>query len=118
MAIHIGQPLDHSFNEPLGLLSDCHRRIERFLTVLVTLAAKPSHSLTPDQKREVAMALEYFEHAAPRHTADEEHSLFPRLRRSADPEAHRALDTLSRLERDHEIAQPNRPGQDLSKRQA
>lgn len=104
MPIQIGQPVDHSFDEPLGLLSDCHRRIERFLAVLLALAGQPSHSLTREQKLEVESALAYFEDAAPRHTADEERSLFPRLRKSTNPDAARALDTLARLERDHEIA--------------
>jgi hemerythrin-like domain-containing protein len=104
MAIRIGQPTDHTFDEPLGLLSDCHRRIEHFLTVLEALAGQPSHSLTRDQKFEVQEALEYFEHAAPRHTADEERSLFPRLRKSSSPDALKAFETLTRLERDHEIA--------------
>src|SRR3954468_24050542 len=104
MPIRIGQPVDHSFDEPLGLLSDCHRRIEHFLHVLLTYAERPSHSLTPEQKREATEALAYFETAAPRHTADEERSLFPRLRQSASPDALKAFTTLSRLERDHEIA--------------
>ncbi len=104
MPLRIGQPLDHSFDEPLGLLSDCHRRIEYFLNILLTHADKPSHSLTREQKLEVEQALGYFESAAPRHTADEERSLFPRLRTSSSPDAARALDTLARLERDHVIA--------------
>jgi len=104
MPLRIGQPSDHSFDEPLGLLSDCHRRIEYFLNVLLARADQPSHTLTREQKLEVEEALAYFEHAAPRHTADEEHSLFPRLRKSASPDAAKAFDTLLRLERDHEIA--------------
>ncbi len=39
--------------------------------------------------------------AAPRHTADEEVSLFPRLRDTSDPAAAQGLD---RLERDHHEA--------------
>lgn len=104
MPIRIGQPVDHSFDEPLGLLSDCHRRIEYFLNVLLTLADQPSHTMTPEQKIEATEALAYFETAAPRHTADEEGSLFPRLRNSASPDAMKAFETLSRLERDHVIA--------------
>ena len=39
--------------------------------------------------------------AAPKHTADEEESLFPRLRDSSDPRAIKALALVERLERDH-----------------
>ena len=37
MPIQIGQRPDHGFDEPLGLLSDCHRRIEHFIDVLATI---------------------------------------------------------------------------------
>lgn len=37
MPLQIGQHPDHGFTEPLGLLSDCHRRIEHFLLVLLTV---------------------------------------------------------------------------------
>jgi hypothetical protein len=40
MPIQIGQPPGHDFDEPLGLLSDCHRRIEPFLHVLVVVDAE------------------------------------------------------------------------------
>jgi hemerythrin-like domain-containing protein len=55
--------------------------------------------------REAASALEvalrYFREAAPKHTADEEESLFPRLRRLQSPEVETALATLDALELDH-----------------
>jgi hypothetical protein len=35
MPITLGAKPDHGFDHPLGLLSDCHRRIEGFLDVLV-----------------------------------------------------------------------------------
>ena len=96
--------MDHDFTEPLGLLSDCHRRIEHFLDVLVRLAQSASAPLTPERWRELQKALNYFDKAAPRHTADEEESLFPRLRATHDPSAAQALECLSQLERDHEMA--------------
>ena len=37
MPLQIGERPDHSFAEPLGLLSDCHRRIEHFLLVLLAI---------------------------------------------------------------------------------
>jgi hemerythrin-like domain-containing protein len=49
-------------------------------------------------------ALAYFANAAPRHTADEEESLFPRLCASADPAAHAALGAIDTLEQDHAAA--------------
>ena len=105
MLLRIGQRPDHGFDEPLGLLSDCHRRIEHFLEVLVqTTARAQGGALTEAQRRDIDVALTYFTNAAPKHTADEEQSLFPRLRASSDPEAQRALDTVARLEHDHDIA--------------
>lgn len=105
MMLNIGQPPDHSFDQPLGLLSDCHRRIEYFLDVLVKLERlASSQSLTVEQQLQVEGALRYFNSAAPRHTADEEESLFPRLRASNAAAAARALHVLSALERDHELA--------------
>ena len=35
MAVQLGAKPEHSFDEPLGLLSDCHRRIEKFLDVMI-----------------------------------------------------------------------------------
>lgn len=105
MALRIGQRLDHGFNEPLGLLSDCHRRIEYFLEVLIAVDAENSGGpLTADRRSELEGALRYFAVGAPRHTRDEEESLFPRLRDSTDPRAVEAIALVDRLEHDHEEA--------------
>ena len=103
MPIQIGQRVDHGFDEPLGLLSDCHRRIEHFLRVLATVArdAAAGGPLTPAYRSALEAGLRYFAVAAPRHTADEEVSLFPRLRNSGDPALAGALASLDRLEHDH-----------------
>ena len=106
MPIQIGRPPDHNFTEPLGLLSDCHRRIEYFLGVLITVTGRtPGGLLTPAQCAELEAALAYFATASPKHTADEEDSLFPRLRDTHDPAAKRALKLVEQLERDHDIAE-------------
>jgi hemerythrin-like domain-containing protein len=105
MLIRLGEGADHGFREPLGLLSDCHRRIERFLAALVSVAARGGASLAPQDRRLLETALHYFATAAPRHTADEEESLFPRLRASGDPQAATALDAVQRLEADHRRAE-------------
>ena len=105
MLVKIGQSVDHGFDSPLGLLSDCHRRIERFLSVLVTIANHRGGAPLPHEDRAaLEAALRYFSTAAPRHSADEEQSLFPRLRSSHDPQARAALETLERLEVDHRAA--------------
>jgi len=105
MLIKIGQRPDHGFDEPLGLLSDCHRRIESFLRILTAIEQQTQGGrLTPAQRDQLDSAIAYFATAAPRHTADEEQSLFPRLRACADPAAQRALETVTELEEDHEAA--------------
>jgi hypothetical protein len=38
MPVAIGQKLESDFRNPLGLLSDCHRRIERFLGGLIVIS--------------------------------------------------------------------------------
>lgn len=105
MAVTIGSRPEHGFDQPLGLLSDCHRRIERFLGILQTVVAQAGgRPLSDEQRRAVDAALEYFRTAAPRHTADEEESLFPLLRASDDPAARAAMEVVRALEADHAAA--------------
>jgi hemerythrin-like domain-containing protein len=102
MPIQIGQK-QSDFTDPLGLLSDCHRRIEHFLGVLKRLCDKAKGgSLDAEEGKLLEKALAYFRNAAPKHTADEEHSLFPRLRASAESEA--PLARLAELEFEHALA--------------
>ncbi|HMN41064.1 MAG TPA: hemerythrin domain-containing protein [Phycisphaerales bacterium] len=105
--LHIlGHTPDHGFDEPLGLLSDCHRRIERFLGVMLRVAGDHAHgALPPDAAEAVTKARRYFAHAAPKHTADEEESLFPRMRAAAAAKG-RSCEVVERLEDDHERATP------------
>jgi hemerythrin-like domain-containing protein len=103
--IQIGQKSSPTFRQPLELLSDCHRRVESFLRdlILVTDEADGGH-LSEKQREALETALRYFREAAPRHTADEEDSLFPRLRQVNDPAVLSALEKINRLEADHKIA--------------
>jgi hemerythrin-like domain-containing protein len=102
MLLKVGQRADHGFDEPLGLLSDCHRRIEHFLSVLTAIAGQTAGgALDASRRSQLEGALQYFAVAAPRHTDDEEQSLFPRLAASLDTRAAEALDMMRRLERDH-----------------
>ncbi len=103
MPVVIGAKRDSDFNDPIGMLSDCHRRIERFLSVLSSVAAERSGDpLEPHEREAVDTALRYFRNAAPKHTADEEESLFPRLRASRDEPL--TLDRMASLEADHDRA--------------
>ena len=105
MLLKIGHRPDHGFDEPLGLLSDCHRRIEYFLHVLSAITREVAGGALADAQREqVEAALAYFATAAPRHTADEEESLFPRLKASEDATVAAVLEAVSGLERDHAVA--------------
>ena len=103
MPVQIGAKA-HSFAEPMGLLSDCHRRIEMFLGTLVRLAELVDRPLDDDARTGLDSALKYFREAAPKHTADEEESLFPRLRKLLNPEIDAAIRTLEPLEQDHRRA--------------
>lgn len=106
MPIQIGRPAEHGFDEPLGLLSDCHRRIERFLGAMITIVTRSEGAALPAADRDVLeQCRHYFATAAPRHTADEEDSLFPRLRASHSDRAREALATLETLEADHRDAE-------------
>ena len=105
MPVQIGAQ-SHSFSEPTGLLSDCHRRVEMFMDSLQNVANRADHELTEDTRRALDLALRYFREAAPKHMADEEDSLFPRLRKINDPELQAALCRLDELEADHRWAEP------------
>src|SRR6266567_6809242 len=103
MPIQIGQKKAADFSDPLGMLSDCHRRIERFLAALLTLAREgKAGELDEGQKASLRNALEYFRTSGPRHTADEEESLFPRMQESKAGAAE--LRSIELLEADHEAA--------------
>lgn len=103
MPMQIGGQSDASFDEPLRLLSDCHRRIERFLDILErVVASKKGGALDDEARRALKTALRYFREAAPRHTADEEFSLFPRMRSKPQGQDPALVQVMERLESDHE----------------
>jgi iron-sulfur cluster repair protein YtfE (RIC family) len=105
MPVQIGARTHH-FTDPTGLLSDCHRRIETFLSTLAAVADAVDQPLSEHTARSLQAALKYFREAAPKHTADEEESLFPRLRERNNPEVASALRALDDLERDHDTVSP------------
>jgi hemerythrin-like domain-containing protein len=101
MAIQIGAKPDSGFDDPLGMLKDCHRRIESFLGILCVVAERAQgRNLIGEERDAVQAALQYFRSGGQRHTADEEESLFPRLRAFAPG----SIEEIGRLEGDHREA--------------
>ena len=100
MAIQIGAKPDSGFDDPIGMLKDCHRRIERFLDILCKVV-KQAHGrdLTAEERNAVEAALAYFRESGPRHNLDEEESLFPRLLCRQVPAV---SDDVHRLEAEHQ----------------
>jgi iron-sulfur cluster repair protein YtfE (RIC family) len=102
MAVQIGAKPDSGFDDPIGMLIDCHRRIEQFLQILcVVVNRAQSRALTDEEAKAVQSALHYFRVGGQRHTADEEESLFPRLRTES---AAGNVEELRELESDHRHA--------------
>ncbi len=104
MPVQIGATTPH-YSDPTALMSDCHRRIEMFLRTLVAISKLDGGQLSEEQSRAFAAALKYFREAAPNHTADEEESLFPRLRDLPDAQVQAALAQVAHLEADHREAE-------------
>ena len=107
MAVQIGAKPDAGFENPIGMMRDCHRRVEQFLNVLHRVARKAhGRPLTAEESQAVDQALHYFRTASPRHSRDEEESLFPRLKAMApvQPRAQQLLAQIDTLEADHRHA--------------
>jgi hemerythrin-like domain-containing protein len=86
------------------MLKDCHRRIERFLQILCVVVERAhGRAMTQEESAAVQAALNYFQLGGKRHNADEEESLFPRLRAASDDPAE--LEQVGVLENDHRNAE-------------
>ena len=105
MPIVIGAKRESDFTDPIGMLGDCHRRIEMFLNVLVRIAEQArGGTLNEEQRGALETAIRYFREAAPKHTADEEESLFPRLRRIESADVRALMARIESLEEEHGCA--------------
>ena len=108
MPIVIGAKRESDFTDPIGMLGDCHRRIEMFLNVLVRVAEQAhGEALNEEQRGALETALRYFREAAPKHTADEEESLFPRLRQIESADVRALMARIAWLEEEHVCADQN-----------
>lgn len=103
MGIQIGARPDAGFDNPIGMLTDCHRRIEQFLQILHTVIGRAAgREMAEEERAAIRAALSYFRTAGRRHNADEEESLFPRLRAAGIDPAE--LEKVAALEHDHHHA--------------
>ena len=101
MAVQIGAKPDSGFEDPIGMLKDCHRRIEHFLDILCLVAERArDRNLTEEERSAVKASLQYFHVGGERHTRDEEESLFPRLLAVAPDGTAPVIDRLTRDQSD------------------
>lgn len=106
MPVALGQQGQPGFDRPLELMSDCHRRIEGFLGVFARVLDRyGSRELDEEGRVALRTAQRYFRVGAPKHTEDEEHSLFPRLRELGRDDLRDLLEAAERLEREHAEAE-------------
>jgi len=102
MAVQIGAKPASGFDDPIGMMQDCHRRIERFLDILHRVVRKARRrALTAEEVQAVETALHYFRTSGLQHSEDEEQSLFSRLRALGATDV---LQQVERLESDHRAA--------------
>lgn len=82
------------------------------MAALEAIAARNGEPLSEAEAKSLEVALRYFREAAPKHTADEEESLFPTLRSIENQDLQEALAQLQALEQDHRWAEPLHQGID------
>lgn len=104
----INQPHIPDFTAPFDLLVHCHQRIETQLETLVRAAEilRSGNSLSsPKAFDAIDAACKHFAVAGAKHTADEEESLFPRLRECGGAAGEEALAAMTELESQHRSAE-------------
>lgn len=104
----IGQPHVPNFADPLGLMMHCHRKIENYLSGLVTAGDVLRGGAAVEAAeafRVIDAAREHFAVRGPKHTEDEEVSLFPRMRECGGSEAEEVLSALADLEAEHRVVE-------------
>ncbi len=104
MAVQINAKPLAGFDRPIDMLIDCHRRIEHFLDIISRVVERyASQSLDAEGRQAIAAARHYFANSAPKHAADEEQSLFPRMH-SAGAFEPATCELLEQLQQDHRTA--------------
>ena len=85
----LGDPVEFLYTEHASIVDWCHR--------LATLADDPT---AVDAPRVAASLLEFLDETLPRHIADEEEELFPRLKQRA-PQDERLMSVIEQLQMEH-----------------
>jgi pyridoxamine 5'-phosphate oxidase len=92
------------FSDPLGLLVHCHAKLEaQFRALESAVRVLREGGAEVEALRAIEAAQAHFAGPGVKHTADEEESLFPRLRRYAGSEVG-VLDALAELQAQHRTA--------------
>lgn len=99
MAIQKVKNTDGESDDLIGMLLDCHRRIEGFSRILCVVTDRAQRrAMTDEETMAVRSALQYLREGVQRHIADEEESLFPMLRIES---CRGRFEELDALEKDH-----------------
>ncbi len=104
MSLQLGTQPQPDFDQPIELIKDCHRRIEYFFDILRKISELKGSSLDKSHREALEKSLHYFKFATPKHTQDEEDSVFARLRNSTTSEAIAAIKLIDTLEHQHKQA--------------
>lgn len=95
------------FSKPLDFLFHCHQKIAKSLETLRRATAelhKADESDLPETLARIDTVLVHLTTAGKKHTADEEESLFPRLRLYKDEVVSEVFEVLEQLEAQHKRA--------------
>jgi hemerythrin-like domain-containing protein len=96
------------FDQPFEMLSACHERAERMLTLLSRLRAHVREHGADLQAQQAARdVMRYFDQAAPQHHRDEELHVFPPLLAQGDA---RVVEVVHALQLDHARMEARWPG--------
>lgn len=95
-----------SYDDPLEMWQECHERVRRMCALLQRVQAHVAAQGADAQARDGATSvLRYFNEAGPRHHADEEENLFPRLlqRLEGRAEVTDVARTIEQLQQEHDV---------------
>ena len=93
-------------DDPIAVMRESHRKIEASVAVLIRASELASAAAPAGEQREAfEKALAFFRHSVPRHTADEEESIFPRLRQEKASDLLPVLARIESLEEEHVCAE-------------